>query len=69
MTQATGLNNALNAFFFVIFFGLISFSILISYQQLLVDRNYQIFYTEEEADEANIDLYDLVKETLYGTSP
>ncbi len=66
MTQDKGLDKLLNALFFGIFFGLIAFSIWISYRQLFVGRYYQVFYSEDQADEANIGLYSLIKETIYG---
>jgi hypothetical protein len=69
MVQIQGLGKIQGIIFFIGFFGLMTLSVWISYQQLLVGRQYQIFYTEEEAETANIGLYGLVKEMIYGTNP
>ena len=58
-----------NTLFFLVFFGLIGYSFWVCYEQLLVERHYQIFYTEDEADAANLGLYDVVKGKIYGTTP
>lgn len=48
-----------NILFAIVFFALIAFSISVSYQHLLVSRQYQIFTTEDQVDAASENLVDL----------
>ncbi len=58
--------NILLLFFFVL---LIVFSIFICYRNLLVERKYSVFSSEEEVEAASVGLTDIIRQIIsYGSA-